>query len=192
MNTLKAEKRDMNVKAKKLRREGFIIGNLVGRDIEASIPLKLDEKEAAQFIKQNKKGSRITLEIGTEKVDAMFKDLGYDSMKKQISFMDFQALVADEKIHATTQITLLNEEDVQGIVEQELSEIEYKAFPADLVESIELDLSKYRVGDSVHVKDLAMAQNDKITISTSLDALIFHIAEPAAESSDEDEAAEEE
>jgi large subunit ribosomal protein L25 len=192
MNTLKAEKRDMNVKAKKLRREGFIIGNLVGRDIEASIPLKLDEKEAAQFIKQNKKGSRITLEIGTEKVDAMFKDLGYDSMKKQISFMDFQALVADEKIHATTQITLLNEEDVQGIVEQELSQIEYKAFPADLVESIELDLSKYRVGDSVHVKDLAMAQNDKITISTSLDALIFHIAEPAAESSDEDEAAEEE
>lgn len=192
MNTLKAEKRDMNVKAKKLRREGFIIGNLVGRDIEASIPLKLAEKEAAQFIKQNKKGSRITLEIGTEKVDAMFKDLGYDSMKKQITFMDFQALVADEKIHATTQITLLNEEAVQGIVEQELSEIEYKAFPADLVESIELDLSKYKVGDNVHVKDLAMAQNDKITISTSLDALIFHIAEPATESSEEDEAADEE
>ena len=28
MNTLKAEKRSMDVKAKKLRREGFVTGNL--------------------------------------------------------------------------------------------------------------------------------------------------------------------
>ena len=29
MNTLKAEKRSMDVKAKKLRREGFVTGNLL-------------------------------------------------------------------------------------------------------------------------------------------------------------------
>ena len=34
MNTLNAEKRDMKVKAKKLRREGYIIGNLFGKDID--------------------------------------------------------------------------------------------------------------------------------------------------------------
>ena len=32
MNTLKAEKRDMSIKAKKLRREGFVTGNLFGRE----------------------------------------------------------------------------------------------------------------------------------------------------------------
>ena len=43
MNTLKAEKRDMSIKAKKLRREGFVTGNLFGRELEDSIPLKFDK-----------------------------------------------------------------------------------------------------------------------------------------------------
>ena len=45
MNTLKAEKRDMSIKAKKLRREGFVTGNLFGRELEDSIPLKFDKAE---------------------------------------------------------------------------------------------------------------------------------------------------
>ena len=45
MNTLKAEKRSMDVKAKKLRREGFVTGNLFGREIEGSFPLSLLRKK---------------------------------------------------------------------------------------------------------------------------------------------------
>ena len=56
MNTLTAEKRDLKTKAKKLRKEGYVIGNLFGRDIENSIPLKVDSREAAKFLKDNKKG----------------------------------------------------------------------------------------------------------------------------------------
>ena len=33
MTTLKAEKRDMSTKAKKLRREGYVTGNVFGREI---------------------------------------------------------------------------------------------------------------------------------------------------------------
>ena len=36
MDTLKAEKRSMDVKAKKLRREGYVVGNVFGREIEGS------------------------------------------------------------------------------------------------------------------------------------------------------------
>ena len=43
MNTLKAEKRSMDVKAKKLRREGFVTGNLFGREIA----LRISPKQAA-------------------------------------------------------------------------------------------------------------------------------------------------
>ena len=45
MNTLKAEKRSMDVKAKKLRREGYVTGNLFGKEIEGSILLKLQRKD---------------------------------------------------------------------------------------------------------------------------------------------------
>ena len=42
MNTLTAEKRDLKTKAKKLRKEGYVIGNLFGRDIENSIIRKFN------------------------------------------------------------------------------------------------------------------------------------------------------
>jgi large subunit ribosomal protein L25 len=51
MNTLKAEKRDMSIKAKKLRREGFVTGNLFGRELEDSIPLKFDKAEIEKLLK---------------------------------------------------------------------------------------------------------------------------------------------
>ena len=46
MTTLKAEKRSMDVKAKRLRREGFVTGNVIGREIEGSVPVKIQRTEA--------------------------------------------------------------------------------------------------------------------------------------------------
>ena len=43
MNTLKAERRDMTIKAKKLRREGFVTGSIFGREMEETIPLKFEK-----------------------------------------------------------------------------------------------------------------------------------------------------
>ena len=181
MNTLTAEKRDLKTKAKKLRKEGYVIGNLFGRDIENSIPLKVDSREAAKFLKDNKKGAHIV------------KEIDYNAMKNETMFINFQALVADEKIHTTAAIELLNEDAVQnGIVEQSLSEIEYKAFPADIVEKVEIDLTQYNVGDMIHVKDLPLAANSKISLVTPEDTLIVNIAEPEAVPEDEDEEAAEE
>ena len=46
MNTLKAEKRSMDIKAKKLRREGFVTGNVFGREMKESVPVKMDKKRS--------------------------------------------------------------------------------------------------------------------------------------------------
>ena len=46
MNTFKVQKRDMETKAKKLRREGYVTGNLFGKEIEGSVLLKIERKEA--------------------------------------------------------------------------------------------------------------------------------------------------
>ena len=62
MNTLKAEKRDMSIKAKKLRREGFVTGNLFGRELEDSIPLKFDKGEIEKLLKVENKGGQVMLQ----------------------------------------------------------------------------------------------------------------------------------
>ena len=52
MNTLKAEKRSMDIKAKKLRREGYVVGNVFGKKIEGSIPVKFQKLELEKFLKE--------------------------------------------------------------------------------------------------------------------------------------------
>ena len=37
MNTLKAEKRTLDVKAKKLRREGYVTGNVFGKEMKEQL-----------------------------------------------------------------------------------------------------------------------------------------------------------
>lgn len=49
MTTLKAEKRSMDVKAKRLRREGFVTGNVFGHAIEGSIPVKMSVADAERL-----------------------------------------------------------------------------------------------------------------------------------------------
>ena len=50
MNTLKAERRDLAEKAKKLRREGFVTGNVFGHQIQGSIPVKMNRPEVEKLL----------------------------------------------------------------------------------------------------------------------------------------------
>ena len=45
MTTLKVQRRNMETKAKELRRQGYVTGNLFGKEIEASIPLKIEKRD---------------------------------------------------------------------------------------------------------------------------------------------------
>lgn len=63
MTTLKAEKRSMSIKAKRLRREGFVTGNIFGREIPESIPFKMERTVAERLLKTCNKGSQILLDV---------------------------------------------------------------------------------------------------------------------------------
>ena len=76
MNTLKAEKRSMDVKAKRLRREGYVTGNVFGREIEGSIPVKMLKTEVDKLLKTDHKGSQVMLEIDGQTYDALIKEIG--------------------------------------------------------------------------------------------------------------------
>ena len=64
MDTLQAELRDMSVKSQKLKREGYVPGSLFGHAIEGTVGLKIEAKELERVLKDNKKGSRLTLMAG--------------------------------------------------------------------------------------------------------------------------------
>ena len=120
MNTYKVQKRDMETKAKKLRREGFVTGNLFGKEIRESIPLKIERKEAERLLRECMKGSQVLLDLEGTTYDVLVKEMDYNSMKNEIMEMDFQALVKGEKVHSVAEIVLHNKEMVVGGVVDQL------------------------------------------------------------------------
>ena len=159
MITLKAEKRNANVKAKKLRKEGYTTGVLYGKEMTEAVPLQFTSADALRFIGKNGKGSQVVLEIGDEKVSAVVKDIDYNSMQRQIMALDFQALVKGEKISTTVPVHFENADIVQGIVEQELSEIHYKAEPDKLLDPIVIDFKEVsKETRNMYVKDLHLEE----------------------------------
>lgn len=194
MTTLKVQRRNMETKAKKLRREGYVTGNLFGKEIEGSIPLQIEKQEAERIERECMKGSQLYLELDGKTYDVLIKEMDYRPMDHQILEMDFQALVKGEKVHSVAEVILLNKEKVtEGVLEQLLEEIAYKATPEELVEKVEIDCAALRLGDTLKVADLDIAKNDKIDLQTDLDAPIVSILASNNEvPEDEEESAEEE
>ena len=178
MNTLKAEKRDLSVKAKKLRREGYVTGNIFGKEIEGSIPVKMDKLETQKFLKENIKGSRINLSVEGKDYDVLIKEIAYDAMKGQINEIDFQALVSGEPVNAFAEVILKGHDTVQGVLQQHLEEISYKALPSALVEKVEIDVSSMKVGDVIKVSDLDIAKDGDIHLTTDLDEIVVSLSAP--------------
>ena len=178
MNTLKAEKRDMETKAKKLRREGFVTGNIFGKEIEGSIPVKMEKAEVDKLLKTKNKGSQIVLDVDGQKMHVLIKEVDYNTLKKQVDEVDFQALVSGEKVHSVAEVVLLNHEMVmEGVLEPVLTEIAYKAVPEALVEKVEIDVANMKSGESVKVKDLPIASNKDIDLMTDLEMTVVTVLE---------------
>lgn len=188
MNTLRAEKRTMDVKAKRLRREGFVTGNVFGREIKGSIPVKISKNEAERLLKTNGKGSQIILNIDGTDMDVLIKEIDYNALKGQVDEIDFQALVSGEKVHSVAEIHLLNHEKViTGVLQQMLKEVSYRALPSALVEKIELDVGDMRVGDKIKVRDLAIASDKDVQLQTDLDTVVVEVYASKNAGADEEE-----
>ncbi len=191
MDTLKAEKRDLSTKAKKLRREGYVTGNIIGREIEGSLPIQMETREAERILKTKRKGGQLYLDVDGQKMDVLIKEIHYNAGLKRYDEVDFQALVSTEKVHSVAEVVLINHEKVQnGIVQSVLSEIAYKALPSALVETIEINVENMKPGDTVKVGDLPIASDPNVELTTSRDAVVVLIAEPHISAAEAEAAAE--
>lgn len=193
MTTFKVQKREMTKKAKQVRREGFVTGNLFGKDIDGSIPLVIERKEAEKIQRECLKGSQLFIELDGKKYNVLLKELDFNPMKNQILEIDFQSLVKGEKVHTVAEIVLHNKDKVAGgLLEQLLTEVSYKALPDALIEKIDIDCSKLKLGETLTVADLDIAKDKSIEIVTHLDAPVVSVIAPKGDIPEEETTIEEE
>lgn len=193
MFTLKLEERDKKLNGKQLRRQGILPAVLYGKHMEASISVQLSMKDAEKFYRYNFIGSKVELEFGGEKHLAILKEATLTPAINKLEHLSFQALMAGEKVKSVANIIVTGKEKVrEGIVMQVLDEISYIALPVDIVDRIEVNVSKMIVGDVLTLDDLDFVHNENVEILTPLDSVIVTVNIPKqfVEETDEGETGE--
>jgi len=174
-------------KVKKLRREDLVPAILYGKHLEQPLCLMMSKKPLVKALVSTDggKGVLFTLNIKdgeTRKEYAILQDIQYHPYKLDVIHVDWHGINLEEEITTTVHIILKGEAagtKVGGVLEVVLEDIEIKCLPMNLLPHIEVDISNLNVGESIHIRDLAIPEG--ITLLSSEDKVIATVVAPRVE-----------
>ena len=165
--------------ARKTRAAGQIPGVLYGHG-EAPIPLAIGGVEFHTALRQHKGGNPVVnLALGGGEFTALLRDVQYDPITHDIIHLDFQHISLTEKIEVRVPVHLtglpIGVKDSGGILESIVRDVEVRCLPTAIPSAIDIDVSALNIGDSIHVRDLQMAD---IEILTDPDGTVATVVPP--------------
>src|SRR6478752_7548923 len=160
--SLNADARDAKGKAtaRTLRRQCQVPAVIYGHGRDPQ-PLALNARDLDKLLGHIQAEStviEVTVEGHTAKT--LIREIQRHPIKRQILHVDFQALVAGEKVTVNIPIVLEGiPEGVKlegGVLDQTLRELEIECDPSDIPDHAELDVTAMVIGDSLHVSDIKL------------------------------------
>ena len=174
-----------------MRREGWIPSVIYGRGTE-NVNLKVDSKTFADLLAHSSSENIIVnLDIeGQGTRLAFLQSIQHDPISGKALHADFRSI--DENTAITAHIpTHLNGESAGvkagGLIEQYVHAIEITCLPNDLPETIEVDISKLHIGDSLHIGEISYPTGVRAT--QAADVVVAHVSKAAAAVSEDAAAA---
>ena len=111
----------------------------------------------------------------------LIKEISRNTVKDEIEHIAFLVLEEGRKVNTAAKIVLLNKDKISGYVSQVLFRIPYSALPADLVETVTVDLTELQAGRRLTVKNLPIARNNKVELLLSPESPVLGIVEKRAQ-----------
>lgn len=175
MDIIAVDKRDFTVKAKKLRRSGIVPGSVFGGSLSESISIQMDEGIARRLLRYKREGSKLKLDIDGQLILVQIKEKTINTLNKEILHISFQALKADQKVNSVIHIMLKNTEKITASLECMLLEIPYAALPADMIDTITIDVDGMAVGTVITVADIPELVSGKIDLQVDKEEIVLRI-----------------
>jgi large subunit ribosomal protein L25 len=176
MYTLNVEKRDLEVKAKSLRKNGMIPCSISDRNSKEPILLQISDSEGRKMLREKGNGAKVILqdEAGNT-YQTIIKNIVFLPGKNQIEDIAFQKLYEDEYVKTVARVILKNRDKVQAVVNHMVKEIPYRALGKHIVEQVEIDLTKLGKGRGVELKELSIWENENLKINMNGENLVVNL-----------------
>lgn len=168
--------------ARKLRAAGRVPGVVYGHAREAQA-LSLNTRELEKLLSHIAAGSTVVeLTLGGVASKTLIREIQRHPFKRQILHVDFQELVAGEKVLVDLPLVFVGvPEGVRlsgALLEQILHSIEVRVDPAKSPNHIDVDVTHLAMGHSLHVRDLNLPEG--LEVMTDEDATICAVIAPRA------------
>ena len=174
--------------ARRVRREGKIPAVLYGRKTP-TFHLAVKPEELKKILTSGaKENTLIGLKVtgpGSDQVGApvvMLKDLQVHPLTQSYLHADFYAVAMDEKIEIDIPIRLVGKAEgvkLGGIQQLAMREIRIRCLPTEIPEFLDVDISPLKIGDSLHVRDLAPPE--KFEFVTERNFTVASVVPPISE-----------
>ena len=168
--------------ARKLRSAGRVPAVVYGHARESQA-LSLQTRELEKLLSSIATGSTVVeLTLGGATTKTLIREVQRHPFKKQILHVDFQELVAGEKV--TVEIPLVFVGIPEGVrlsgalLEQILHSLEVLVDPANIPNHIDVDVTNLAMGHSLHVNELTLPPG--LEVLTDEDATVCAVVAPRA------------
>jgi large subunit ribosomal protein L25 len=166
--------------ARSLRREGRVPAVIYGHAREPQ-SLSLNARELERLLDRiSAESTVIELDLGGATSRTLIREVQRHPYKRSVIHVDFQELVAGEKVTVNIPIVLVGTpEGVRlsgAILNQVMTELTVRVDPVDIPGHIDVDVSNVTIGHSVHVGDLKLPEG--VEVIDDADATIATVAAP--------------
>jgi large subunit ribosomal protein L25 len=146
--------------ARALRRAGRVPGIVYGHAREPQ-PLTIDTRELDRLLEQiSAENTVVELVVGGRSSRTLIREIQRHPFRRQVLHIDFQELVAGEKVTVRVPIVLTGSPvGVRvdgGVLDQTLRDLEIEVDPVNMPNHIEVDVTNLAIGSSIHVSDLVL------------------------------------
>ena len=160
--------------ARKLRSDGRVPAIVYGHGREPQA-LSINTRELERLLDHiSAENTVIDLDIDGKASRTLIREIQRHPFKRQILHVDFQELVAGEKVTVSIPIVLMGVPDGVrmdgGILDQTMRELEVEVDPSSIPNHVELDVTKLTIGSSIHVSDLSLPEG--VTVLDDPDASV--------------------
>lgn len=148
---------------RRLRRARRVPGVVYGAD-KGPQPVALENDQLYRLLEEESFFSTVLkIQMGSETEQAIVKDLQRHPFKPLVQHIDLQRVREDQPITVHVPLRVHGEEQAPGVkrggvLHHDLLDLEVVCLPKDLPPHIDIDVSRLKVGQAVHISELSLPQ----------------------------------
>ena len=152
--------------ARKLRREGKVPAVIYGHGREPQ-SLTVETRELEKLLSTVSAASTvIELSLGGAVAKTLIREIQRHPVKRNIIHVDFQELVAGEKVTVSVPLRFTGTADgvrnSGGILEETMHQVHIRVDPSIIPNHIDVDVTPLTIGHSIHIRDLKLPEGVSI------------------------------